>query len=905
MKSHIAFLASAILSITYAHADDLTWNNGTATGNWNTTDANWTAATWNNATPDNAIFGAAGVGTVTLTEAITAGNITFNNAGYTIAASTPSDILTLSSSTITTAADAIISSVLAGSTGMTKSGAGMLSLTGVSTYSGGTVIDNGTLSLESTTTDTAIRGTVTVNSGGTLRIAGTNWGGFGGNTGKKIDTLNVVGGTVNHTLNFSFIKDAAVNMTGGTISGGEIGWRNTTLNSLASADTATVSSKISLRNDFVVANLAINTADGAAATDLLVSGAIGQASATNAPGLIKSGDGTLELTAISTFTGGTTVNGGNLLLNSASTSSAPVRGTVTVNTGATLTVSGGSFGGFGTTTGSKIDTLNSVGGSVVVVGNKMTKDATFNLTGASISGVSSGTIHMRNTVINSLASATASTISSALNIRADYSAPTLTIDTAAGDAASDLTITGAIGQSNPSNLIKQGDGTLELTAINSFTGGTTVNSGNLILNQSTTNAAIRGTVTVNTGATLTVSGASFGGFGDTGTKIDTLNVAGGSVVVVDQKMTNNSTFNLTGGTISGGLIHWRNSALNSLASATTSTVSSDLMIRPDFATPTLTINVADGTAETDLLVNGRIQQSTPSGNLVKTGAGTLKLSNNCSYTGTTTVSGGTLATDWYLASDDVTVADGATLAGNGGIGGNVTIQTGGHHALAVAAAAFQQVTRQIEGLLTLETGTFLDLSAAVPPAEGTYVLLTATGGITGTLPTVTGLSGNLTINGNNLEFTVTATPFSAWAQSRITDIDPVADATPTGDPDADGVNNLAEFAFNGDPLNGADNGYRLGQPTNVPSIGNALILTFATRAGADFGTGPTATADGVSYTVQGSLDLDAFTSPVTKVTPAIVPPGWPAVGDYEYHTFRLDASTGLAGKGFLRVKTEQ
>jgi hypothetical protein len=156
-----------------------------------------------------------------------------------------------------------------------------------------------------------------------------------------------------------------------------------------------------------------------------------------------------------------------------------------------------------------------------------------------------------------------------------------------------------------------------------------------------------------------------------------------------------------------------------------------------------------------------------------------------------------------------------------------------------------------------------------------------------------------------LEFTVTATPFSAWAQSRITDIDPVADATPTGDPDADGVNNLAEFAFNGDPLNGADNGYRLGQPTNVPSIGNALILTFATRAGADFGTGPTATADGVSYTVQGSLDLDAFTSPVTKVTPAIVPPGWPAVGDYEYHTFRLDASTGLAGKGFLRVKTEQ
>ncbi len=739
MKCRIAFFASAVLTITYAYAADLTWNNGTTTGNWNTTDANWTGSTWNNATPDNAIFDAAGIGTVTLTVPITTGNVTFNNPGYTIAANT----LNLSNSTITTAADAIISSVLAGTTGMTKSGAGMLSLTGVSTYSGGTVINNGTLSLESTTSDTAIRGIVTVNSGGTLRIAGVAWGGFGGNTGKKIDTLNVVGGTVNHTLNFSFIKDAAVKMTGGAISGGEIGWRNSTLNSLASTDTATVSSKITIRNDYVVANLAIDTADGAAATDLLVSGAIGQAIATNVPGLIKTGDGTLELTAISSFTGGTTVNGGNLLLN-----------------------------------------------------------------------------------------------------------------------------------------------------------------------QTSTNSAIRGTVTVNTGATLTVSGASFGGFGDTGTKIATLNVVGGNVVVVGNKMTKDAAFNLTGGTISGGEINLRNTALNSLASDTTSTISSALNIRADYGNgPTLSINVADGAAAADLRVTGSIKQSTnpanPSGNLVKTGAGTLSIENNCSYTGTTTVSGGTLSSYWYLASDDVTVASGATLAGNGGIGGNLTIQSGGHQALNVAPAAFQQVARQIEGLLTLEAGTFLDLSAAVLPAEETYVLLTATGGITGPLPTVTGLSGNLAINGNNLEFTPTANPFSTWAQSKITDIDPLANATPTGDPDADGVNNLAEFAFNGDPLDGADNGYRLGQTTNVPSVGNALILTFATRAGADFGTGPTASADGVSYTVQGSLDFNAFASPVTKVTPAIVPPGWPAGGGYEYHTFRLDASTGLIGKGFLRVKTEQ
>lgn len=81
-----------------------------------------------------------------------------------------------------------------------------------------------------------------------------------------------------------------------------------------------------------------------------------------------------------------------------------------------------------------------------------------------------------------------------------------------------------------------------------------------------------------------------------------------------------------------------------------------------------------------------------------------------------------------------------------------------------------------------------------------------------------------------------------------------------------------------------------------------MILTFATRSGTSF-TGTSATRDGLTYTVQGSGDLGDFSSPATEVSPAIVPGGWPAPGgDYEYHTFRLDSSTGLPGKGFLRLK---
>jgi autotransporter-associated beta strand protein len=54
----------------------LTWDNGAATGNWNSADANWTGFKWNNNTPDNAVFDTT-TGTIQLTEPITVGTFTF------------------------------------------------------------------------------------------------------------------------------------------------------------------------------------------------------------------------------------------------------------------------------------------------------------------------------------------------------------------------------------------------------------------------------------------------------------------------------------------------------------------------------------------------------------------------------------------------------------------------------------------------------------------------------------------------------------------------------------------------------------------------------------------------------------------------------------------------------------
>ena len=615
---------AGILVIPCAHAAPYTWDASGAAplddggGSWNAAGGtNWFDGTnygaWGNTFSDVATFGIANwaAGTISV-GTVNANGIAFNAPGsgnYVLSGGT----ITLGGTapTINASVNASISSVLAGSAGMTKSGAGMLSLTGVSTYTAGTIIDNGTLSLESTTSDTAVRGTVTVNSGGTLRIAGAAWSGFGANDGKKIDTLNVVGGSVNNTLTTSFIKNATVNMTGGTISGGEINWRNTTLNSLASADTATVSSKITLRNDFVVANLLIDTADGAAATDLRISGAINQASSGGTfidIGIVKNGAGTLELTGASNYRGSTSINNGTLALGSSNR----------LYDSSALNVSGGTF-----SIGTYSETLGAV-----------------TLTSGAISG-SSGILTGSSYAVES------------------------------GSVSAILGGTGA--------LTKTTAGTLELTNINTYSGGTTVNGGNLLLNSSSTSsAAVRGTVTVNTGATLTVSGAAYGGFGTTtGSKIDTLNIVGGSVVVAGDKMTSNSTFNLTGGAISGGEIHWRNTALNSLASATTSTVSNNLMIRPDFGTPTLTIDVADGAAATDLRVSGIIKQSTPSGNLVKNGTGTLELTNGNSYTGTTTVNAGKLLVTGNISTSVLTtVKNTATLGGSGFVGA-VNVESGG------------------------------------------------------------------------------------------------------------------------------------------------------------------------------------------------------------------------------------
>jgi autotransporter-associated beta strand protein len=88
-----------------------------------------------------------------------------------------------------------------------------------------------------------------------------------------------------------------------------------------------------------------------------------------------------------------------------------------------------------------------------------------------------------------------------------------------------------------------------------------------------------------------------------------------------------------------------------------------------------TLTVGSNNLSTE--VSGVISDCGCPGSLVKVGSGTLTLSGNNTYTGTTDVNGGTLAVDGSIASSVLTrVNSGGTLAGTG-VAGNTQVNSGG------------------------------------------------------------------------------------------------------------------------------------------------------------------------------------------------------------------------------------
>jgi autotransporter-associated beta strand protein len=266
--------------------------------------------------------------------------------------------------------------------------------------------------------------------------------------------------------------------------------------------------------------------------------------------------------------------------------------------------------------------------------------------------------------------------------------------------------------------------------------------------------------------------------------------------------------------------------------------------------------------------------STYTGGLTKTGTGSLTLLGDNTYRGDTTVVAGTLSIATPYLSNTASVRVGSSAVMNLDFIGTDTVRR-----------LFIGGSQQVAGVWGSLTSDATNKSARL---TGDGKLLVTEGG--------TG-----------------ASPFVAWISSPAFGLAP-ADQDPTADPDGDGVSNILEFGLKGNPANGSNVGLTATVIQNTNGTGgNELTLVAAVRRGAVFapaaGSSQTASIDGIVYNTSGSLDLAAFTSAVSTVGASNTAPagtGLPSLAgeEWEYRTFRLDASEGLPGKGFLRISVD-
>jgi autotransporter-associated beta strand protein len=345
-------IATLILSGT-THAATQNWNAG-VNSNWDTTTVNWSGSVWTN--NNDAVFGATGVGTMTIASGgVSANRITFNSPGYTISGGT----LTLTgSSAIAANSDATLSTVLAGSNGLSKSGAGSLSLTGNNILTGNTTHNGGVLDL----TQGVLYGggytgaTITVGSGAVLQLAGGGSFGYWGGTG--IGALDIGAAAL-------VINGGTVNFTGSEPIWGGNG-RDFTIGNLGatfqSSRTGGALSVVGGYTGIVTDNSSLTLAGTS------TSGAAFQMAITGTGSLVKNGSGTWTIGGSNTYTGATIVNAGTLVMSGSFATSA-----VTVAPGATLSISGWQSPGKLTLSGTLApaagSTLNFQLGSVEASGN--------------------------------------------------------------------------------------------------------------------------------------------------------------------------------------------------------------------------------------------------------------------------------------------------------------------------------------------------------------------------------------------------------------------------------------------------------------------------------------------------------------------------------------------------------
>lgn len=649
------------------------------------------------------------------------------NSGTTVSLFGGSGDIFLGSKNLTFAGNSVVASFSGviqdggdgGGTGgsLTKDGsASILTLSGTNTYTGGTAINGGTVVIGN---DSALgTGDVTMASGANMFFAGgytvaNNFGltgntyfnagsgsastlsGIISDTGGTPGALNKSGaGTLTLSGTNTYTGGTAINAGTLTVADDDaLGTGDVTMTGAATLGFA--SGTFTLANNFGLTGTPTFFVD-TGNTDT-ISGVISDSGAT--PGILeKTGGGTLVLTGINTYSGGTIVNGGTLNV---------------------LADSG----------------LGDSSGGVTLDGGTLQWGAEFSSARDIALGSGGGTFDVASpyiTVLDGVISGDGSLTKAGTGM--------LTL-------AGDNTYTGATTVS---------DGTLNVYGSNASSQFTVAAAGYLGFRDSTAGSATitnNGTTgfsndsTAGSASITTTSGGDLS-FADNAT-------AGNATITTD---TGGGTYIAESG--SGGTARFiMNGGLLDISFSNSGTTAGSIEGDGDIYLGSRSLTVGGNDLSTEF--SGAIQDGGANGgtggSLTKEGTGNLTLSGTSAYTGATTVNGGTLTVDGSLGnSSSLTVNSGGILGGRGAVSttviasggtlapgnsigtitvaGNLTLSSGSTYAVEVSPSAADMTI--VTGTATIAGTLTTTYSGGAYTAGTQYTLLSSVGGLSGTFANV-------------------------------------------------------------------------------------------------------------------------------------------------------------------------
>jgi fibronectin-binding autotransporter adhesin len=711
----------------------------------------------------------------------TAGSVTFDSAnepnGATIAGRLDLNGVNRSfavGNSLAAAVDLDVPAVINGTANITKTGAGVMKLSGSNSFDGTLTVSGGTLILANSSAAGTPSGTrtATVSSGGNYTL---------GLDGAGISSPNIplsLNGTGDGLV--GPISGALVSMAGNNTVSGAV-----TLATASQIASLKVGDKLTLAGALSAGNLALTVAGNG---DMELGGVVGLGTGA----LIKNDGGTLTLSGsgANTFSGATTVNLGKLVLGKSGTARAIASAAVNIYNGGGLKYDGTStdmindaavvslYGNGQFDMNSATDTvgnvviaaagapastvniLNTAGGGTLTIGTLGITPAGGYTTRIN---TGSGTLKLGGNVTFTASATGQAKISGNVALNGDR---TFTVGkgTVLGpDMEIDAVISGATGD----DIAKTGPGILKLSGANTFDGVLSLGSdhGTIILG----NAQALGLPSVP--RTYTFGAKAALGLDNTGTILDpnnriTLSFSNGSEETrLGAYLA--SLYNLAGTNVLP-------CAITIINSTTWASVADKLTIKGDVsATGTHGFTI---TGAGDMEISGAIKS--PINSLLKNGTGTLTLSGTNTFTTQTTINSGTLALGGdalnlsfgTLGTSAVAVLLGATtgsadaaLLVNGPytVGRTVTVQAGNTGTIRLGGSNTNgtstytnSITLGKDVTLTSGNGGTTEFKTGVISGSGKNVTVSAPGG-TVVLSAVETYSGFTTVSAGTLQVSAT------------------------------------------------------------------------------------------------------------------------------------------------------